>query len=663
MRELKRAIHFDFHSMPDYPDLFSEFEGEKFAETLKDANVGYINFFARCNVGFSYYPTKVGVEHPYLHGRDILGSVISECHKKDIGVTAYFNAGISHEIAAMHSDWTVQRKDGRIIDENPEGAVYRKMCYNTGYREHLKNEIKEVLSLYPDVDGIFVDCFILPQPCYCPRCIEAMRGEGIDASDDGAVLAYHKRKIICFALELAALVPNDKYFYINGLSGILDNDSELDKRIKYNTHAEIESLPTGGWSYNFFPATIAYNRNLFAKRLFMTGRFHQSWGDFGGIRTKAALEYDAYNALMNCAQISIGDHLHPRGVPEKALMGIVKDIFGEVKKLEKWTDGAKHIADVAVFNALPYDNGTGDSFIRRGALFEGIAEMLGELKIGFDIVDDSLDISKYKLLILPDVMTLSGVAQNKIKEYLQNGGKILSSGSSGLNAEKTDFALPEWDFVYQGEESRKGLYMKVSEKVGANLPDMPLSIYDAGIRMLPKEKNEVLADLMTSYFDKHWDGRHSYDTYMPYNAKTGESVILKSENVLHIAFPIFSSYRMTGYHVYKDLIGNCIDLLCDRKLLWMDAPSFTRAGMTEKDGNRMLHILSYCPEKRGQNTGVIEEGIKLYDVKVKILDNTIKKVYTIPDMHSIEFSRNGDYTEFIIPFVDGHGILMMEREK
>ncbi len=663
MRELKRAMHFDFHSMPDYPDLFTDFEAEKFAKLLKDANVGYINFFARCNVGFSYYPTKMGVEHPYLHGRDILGSVISECHKNDIGVTAYFNAGISHEIAAMHRDWTVQRKDGRIMDENPSGAVYRTMCYNTGYREHLKSEIKEVLTLYPDVDGIFVDCFILPGPCYCPKCIAIMKDEGIDITDDNAVAAYHKRKIMRFGLELAALVSDDKYFYINGLSGILDNDSDLDKRIKYNSHAEIESLPTGGWGYNFFPASIAYNRNLFEKRLFMTGRFHQSWGDFGGIRTKAALEYDAYNALMHCAQISIGDHLHPRGIPEKALMDIVKDIFGGVKKLEKWTDGAAYIADVAVLNALPYDNGNGDSFMQRGVLFQGVAEMLGELKIGFDIVDDSLDISKYKLLILPDVMTLSSVAQNKIQEYLKGGGKILSTGISGLNPEKTDFALPEWDFTYKGEETRSGLYMQVLGTASEKLPDMPLSIYDTGIRMLPKGQNEVIAELLTSYFDKHWDGRHSYDTYMPYDSKTGEAVILQNKNVLHIAFPIFTSYRLTGYHVYKDLIGNCIDLLCGKRLLEIDAPSFTRAGITEKDGDRLLHILSYCPEKRGRNTGVIEEGIKLYNVKVKVLDDTIKKIYSIPDMQTIDFSKDGDYTEFIIPFVDGHTILFMEREK
>lgn len=660
MRDLKRAIHFDFHSMPDYPDLFDDFSGEDFAKTLSDANVTYINFFARCNVGFSYYPTKTGIMHPYLKNRDILGDVIRECHKKDIGVTAYFNAGLCQEVANIHRDWTVMRKDGRIIDENPEGPVYRRMCYNTGYGEHLKNEIKEVLALYPEVDGIFVDCFIMPQPCYGAECTDLMKREGVDIDDDNAVLMFHKRKRMEYALELRKLVPSDKYFYVNGLSGILDNDSDFDNRIKYNSHAEIESLPTGGWGYDYFPASCAYNRNLFDKRLFMTGRFHQSWGDFGGIRSKPALECDAYTALANCAQISIGDHLHPRGVPEKALMSIIKDIFGDVKKVEKWTDGTENISEIGVFNALPYDNGNGDSYMQRGIVFEGVARIMGELKYQFDIVDDSMELDPYRLLILPDVMTLGDAVKTKISEYIKKGGKIISTGISGLNTGLSDFALPEWNFTYDGEGKYSVSYFKPLKPVDKGLPDMLLSMYENGISLFPKEGNEILARLWRPYFNKHWDGKHSFDTYMPYDSETHEAVVLREENVLHISFPLFTAYRLTAYPVYKTLIKNCIELLYQDKLIEMDVPSFVRAGLTKKDNYRILHILSYCPERKGRNVAMIEEGIKLYNTKARIKGSNIKKIYSIPNMDNVEFSVAGGYTEFIIPEIDGHGMFVLE---
>ena len=62
----KRAIHFDFHTMPGCNDIGAEFNGEEFVATLKKAKVEYINIFAKCNLGFCYYPTKVGTVYPGL---------------------------------------------------------------------------------------------------------------------------------------------------------------------------------------------------------------------------------------------------------------------------------------------------------------------------------------------------------------------------------------------------------------------------------------------------------------------------------------------------------------------------------------------------------------------------------------------------------------------
>ena len=53
----------------------------------------------------------------------------------------------------------------------------------------------------------------------------------------------------------------------------------------YHSHVEIECLPSAGsWGYDTFPALAAYTRTLFEDRLYMTGRFQNSWGDFGGIK-------------------------------------------------------------------------------------------------------------------------------------------------------------------------------------------------------------------------------------------------------------------------------------------------------------------------------------------------------------------------------------------
>lgn len=70
----RRAIHLDFHTMPGIYDVGRDFDGEVFARTLADAHVDYITVFARCNLGFAYYPTRVGVMHPGLKF-DLLGGM------------------------------------------------------------------------------------------------------------------------------------------------------------------------------------------------------------------------------------------------------------------------------------------------------------------------------------------------------------------------------------------------------------------------------------------------------------------------------------------------------------------------------------------------------------------------------------------------------------
>jgi methionyl-tRNA formyltransferase len=58
------------HNIPVYQP--KTLRGEEFADQLKDAHIEYVNITARCNMGFSYYNTKVGKKYPGLGDRDPL---------------------------------------------------------------------------------------------------------------------------------------------------------------------------------------------------------------------------------------------------------------------------------------------------------------------------------------------------------------------------------------------------------------------------------------------------------------------------------------------------------------------------------------------------------------------------------------------------------------
>ena len=69
-KKFGRAMHFDFHTSPGVEHIFGNFDAEKFAEQLASAHIEHVNLTARCNMGYSYYNTKVGKKYPGLGDRD-----------------------------------------------------------------------------------------------------------------------------------------------------------------------------------------------------------------------------------------------------------------------------------------------------------------------------------------------------------------------------------------------------------------------------------------------------------------------------------------------------------------------------------------------------------------------------------------------------------------
>ncbi|MBO5879836.1 MAG: hypothetical protein J6Q68_04730, partial [Clostridia bacterium] len=121
--------------------------------------VEYVNMFARCNIGFSYYPTKIGTPYPNMKG-NMLGDVVRECHKRNIGVTAYLNTCLNHEQMISHSDWLLMWKNGKTYDFDQGGNAFRLMCYNSSYTDYYIAEIRKystrALTEFSAIASIFL---------------------------------------------------------------------------------------------------------------------------------------------------------------------------------------------------------------------------------------------------------------------------------------------------------------------------------------------------------------------------------------------------------------------------------------------------------------------------------------------------------------------------
>ena len=656
MRPIHRAIHFDFHTMPGIHDIGRCFDADVFAQRLADAHVDYINFFAHCNVGFAYYPSKYAIPYPGLKF-DLLGEVVRACHERDIGVTAYINVGIMHEQLLRHPEYCRVDKDGRMNDIDPYGVKFFQACYNSPhYHDFLMNVIREICAY--DIDGLFCDC-MNPFPCHCEYCTKDMLALGLDANDEHVAFDFSYEVMKRVSKEIKDILGPDKYIYYNGMP-------RRDFR-NLETHIEIECLTSGPWGYDYFWPNAAYARTIQKTNLFMTGRFQANWGDFGGYKGKTSIENDLFDGLCNGFLPSVGDHMHPTFGINADIYKDIGEIYSRIMQYEEYTDTAVYQAEIAILTASPGP-------LKRA--YSGASRILNELKLTYNILHYEEDFSSYRLVILPEGMLVNDSLQKRLSAYIQSGGKILSSGTGGLTApegwtvtewpddsslipkpEQT-FALSEYKLCYLGADPSNTTYFTFSN-LPADSADMPWSMYGESILMEAEDPQDIRAKYVKPYLNKIIDSKHCF-TYTPPEKTTGAAAAAVTGSVAHICFNVFTAYYNVAMREHRLLVEQLIYELMPNPLTRVISgiPSTARITQTATEDYTLLHVKVTFPEPRGKYN-IVEEHVTLKAGAVVEVRGDYKEVCRLPDKTPLSFKNVNGYTQIALPEITGYDMFLL----
>ena len=107
----QRKVHLDFHTSSFIDEVASEFDAAEFARTFRRAYVESVTIFAKCHHGMSYYPTRIGTQHPALKGRNLMGEMIEALHREGIGCPIYTTIGWEEDAATRFPAWRQMRRD------------------------------------------------------------------------------------------------------------------------------------------------------------------------------------------------------------------------------------------------------------------------------------------------------------------------------------------------------------------------------------------------------------------------------------------------------------------------------------------------------------------------------------------------------------------------
>ena len=101
-----------------------------------------------------------------------------------------------------------------------------------------------------------------------------------------------------------------------------------------------------------------------------TGKFHTSWGEFGGFKHPDALEYETAQMVALGAKCLVGDQLHPNGAINPDTYASIAPAYARIEKLEPYLEGARQISEIAILSAEYFHPEGGRNSVcrrRRGA--------------------------------------------------------------------------------------------------------------------------------------------------------------------------------------------------------------------------------------------------------------------------------------------------------
>ena len=683
-KDIYRQIIFDQH-FGKFKEIYRNFDAEAAAQILEEAGMQLVCYFAKCQDGYSYYPTEIGVMHPGLE-RDYTGEMTSALKKRGIKCFAYVFMTIERRYHKEHPDWIANTDSSRTIPNIKSIGYSATMCLRSPYMDQVGiPQMEEIATLY-DIDGFFDDIVMqqfTSRVCYCTYCRELFKKEvgGNIPTDDSDPKAFAFRKWANRHFEAYMEKINNAMTEVKPGITVLTNYAWMSR---YPVTPP-EFVPHVTWDtptpkIGLFSLDFSFESRYLASSLtdvswsVMNTRGN-NWGDYS-LREPEAFMNEFAIPLAACGSTYLSDISYPSGNLDQAVMELYTDVNNRTKELEPFVKGAQPVRDTAVLHSAdsvwtkaplnptstwnpspPYHSVSG----AHKALIEGHIQM-GILSS--DIFPET--IGDYKALILADQRILNERECSAIRRFVSNGGVLIATCETGTrdteNTPLKNFSISDVLGVdYLNSSDTANCYIRVKPKIkDYGIPGMDVQVMGKYAKVKTSSAKTLL-ELVPPY-----EGIKT-GTPPPALQSEGPGITINSYGkgkAVYCAAQLFDTYYKESTPVLRKLALWMLGLVYpedSRTIVLENAPINVEVFYNHRNKERFVHLVNYSGDKREVGTPQVQDFTTVHGIRVRVmLSRKPSGITTVPDGKRITFAYQSDWLIFEADPLDIHRVYRIE---
>lgn len=675
-------------------ELEEGYEFEKRATLLNElgANMEHLARFIDTSPGTSFL-----YNHHLFPGKNVdfdsLKNYLSEAHKKNIKVIIYYNVhAIASSYAHQHPEWQQIQDNGKSIEH--VYGIDSSFCINSPWREEVFATLKKIASY--KIDGVFYDGPIFfANTCYCDHCKKLFR--------------EHYKKEIPSKTKLSSVRTGDGWkdlleFQSDSIARFLKDSNQILKEINpqflfyMNGNTIAASWPTGrdnrkiikesdvlgaegGFLYGALTEPI-YKPGAVAKLLETqaggkpTVIFNAAKQGPWAISTIAGGEISILysQTITHQANVWLAVCDEPR-FHEKE-MGIVKKYNRFIKRNPDPFSGTKSMAKIALLwpqeasnyykgSSVPLTDFTKEMSAEKGGNlseeFYGFYDGLSRERFPFDVIDEEAinnDLNKYDLIILPNAPCFTKEQADKIKDFVRDGGNIISTFETSLyneNGEKLDdFRLKDVFGIEELGDAFAPLnydYVSVKDSENFSLRGIKQKLIYAptyGLKLKAQAKAKVPV-----VFCKPLAG-----SYAGTPEESGFPLIIENDygkgRSVYFAGTFGGSLEKFHFPEYYQIVFNLVSELSESMVKIENAPSSIEVNVRRKGNSIFLYLINFTSDMRRP----IQEIIPCTNLRITLFEKEkVKSISALWLEKNLEFTREGNSISFALPVIEDYEVM------